>query len=157
MFRLVGTSVFLGVVLAVLALAATAATVPSDEAAYQAAQVQTAAAQDPLDAAMVVWTQGQPSELASTLDAHERSAESTGATSLPDAHERTGQPTVLVVTDANDRIERPTVVATEATDGIGWTTTAIWAIVGAAVVVGLVVLAIVLLGTPRGHPPLAHH
>jgi hypothetical protein len=141
MFRLVGTSVFLGVVLAALAMVATAATVPPDEAAYQAAQVQTAAAQEPLDAAMVVWAQGQPA----------------GTGAMTDAHQRAAQPKVLVVTDANDRIEQPTVVATEATDGISWTTTAFWAIVGAAVVVGLVVLAIVLLGTPRGHPPLAHH
>jgi hypothetical protein len=141
MFRLVGTSVFLGVVLAALALAATAATVPPDEAAYQASRAQAAVAQEPLDAAMVVWAQGQPA----------------GTGAMTDAHQRAAQPTTRVVTDASDRMERPVVVVADTADGIGWTTTAVWALIGAAVVIGVVALAIVLLGTPRGHPPLAHH
>lgn len=140
MFRLAGTTVLLGVVLASLAVVATAATVPPDEAALQAAQAQTTVALEPLEAAVISWAQGQQA----------------GTTSLPDAHERAAQPTVLVMTDANDRAAQPVVVAADTGSEISWTRILLGGLVGAVVVVGLVVLTIFLVGTHR-HPPLAHH
>jgi hypothetical protein len=141
MFRLVGTSVFLGVVLAALAVSATAATVPPDPALYQA-QVEESTAAAPLDAAVVSWAQGQPAGIASMADAHERGAQPTA---------------VLVWSDANERVERPVVVATDTGGEIGWTRIVFGALVGAAFLIGLVWLTITVFGTHRGHPPLAHH
>jgi hypothetical protein len=142
MFRLAGTTVLLGVVLAALAVTATAATVPPDPALYQA-QVEDSTATAPLDAAVVSWAQGQPA----------------GTASLPDAHERSAQPTsVLVIADAHERAQpRPVIVATDTGTDLGWTRIIFGAFVGGAFLIGLVWLTITVFGTHRGHPPLAHH
>lgn len=139
MFRLVGTSVFLGVVLAALALSASAATVPPDPALYQA-QVEESAAAAPLGAAVVDWAQGQPAV----------------TTSLPDAHERTAQPTVvLVMPDAHERVSQPVATTDSGTD-LGWTRIVLGGLIGGAFLIGMVALTIAVFGSHR-HPPLAHH
>ena len=79
MFRLVGTSVLLGVALAVLGTAAYAAAVLPDASQYQ-------------------WAQGQPADTTTSLsDANERAALPTVVV-VTDAHERTVEP-VAVETD----------------------------------------------------------
>lgn len=142
MFRLAGTTVLLGVVLAALAVTATAATVPPDPALYMA-QVEESTAAAPLDAAVVSWAQGQPA----------------GTASLPDAHDRSVQPAaVLVVADAHERAQpRPVTVAADTDTELGWTRIIFGALVGAAFLMGLVWLTIMVFGTHHRHPPLAHH
>ena len=121
MFRLVGTSVVLGVALAVLGTAAYAAAVPPDASEYQ-------------------WAQGQPA----------------GVASLPDANERAAQPTVVVMTDANERTATPVAAEAAASTDLGWSRVTLAALVIGGLVIAVVVLAIMLAGRPRGHPPLAH-
>ena len=139
MFRLAGTTVLLGVVLAALAVAATAATVPPDPAVYQA-QVEESTAAAPLNAAVVSWAQGQPA----------------GTASLPDAHERMVK--AAVVADAHERAQpRPVVVVADTGTDLDWTRVVLGGLVGAAFLIGLVWLTIAVFGRHYRHPPLAHH
>lgn len=139
MFRLAGTTVLLGVVLAALAVAATAATVPPDPALYQA-QVEESVAAAPLDAAVMSWAQGQPA----------------GTATLPDAHER--MVTSVVMADAHERAQpRPVVVVADTGTDYDWTRIILGGLVGAAFLIGLLWLTIAVFGTHHRHPPLAHH
>jgi hypothetical protein len=122
MFRLVGTSVVLGIALAVVGSAA--------------------------------WAQDQPPG-----DAHERAAQPSALSGTPDAHERASQPTaVIVLPDAHERVQtQPVVVAATTDSEFGWARVVGFGLIGAAVVLGVVALAIaVSRRPPRGHPPLAH-
>jgi hypothetical protein len=92
-------------------------------------------------------------------DAHERAQPV--APVVTDSHQRAQQPVGPAVTDAHQRSQlvatTTPVAAEEAGWDVDWTNLVLGAVIGAAIVVGGVLLAITIRRhPPRGHPPLAH-